>query len=61
MIKEIQNNINTSRTKNNTNLISNNNNFNINEISNIDNTSIGEQISYLENNINKFEKNFGNQ
>jgi len=61
MIKEIQNNINTSRTKNNTNLITNNNNFNINEISNIDNTSIGEQISYLENNINKFEKNFGNQ
>ena len=60
VVKDIQNNYNNSSIdKNNSNLI-NNNNYIVNEITNIDNTSIGEQISYLENNINKFEKNFGN-
>ena len=31
----------------------------IKDITNVDNTSIGEQISYLENNIKEFERNFG--
>ena len=63
MIKEIQKNINTNSSinKNYVNYMPDNNNFNINDITNINNTSIGEQISYLENNINKFEQNFGNQ
>ena len=56
IIKDIQYNNNSSMTKNNSNLI----NENINEITNLNNTSIGEQISYLENNINRFEKNFAN-
>ena len=65
IIKDIQNNnnfINNNNTfldKTNSNyLINNNSNIN-NDITNIDNTSIGEQISYLENNIMKFEQNFG--
>ena len=56
IIKDIQYNNNSSMTKNNSNLI----NENINEITNLNNTSIGEQISYLNNNINRFEKNFAN-
>ena len=37
-----------------------NNNYSVNDISNNNpNISVGEQISYLENNIKKFEKNFG--
>ena len=61
IIKDIQtNNNNIEIDKDNSNL-SNINNYNINEITNGDNTSIGDQISYLENNILKFEKNFGNK
>ena len=56
VIKEIQNNNNSSIDKN----YINNNSYIVQEITNFDNTSIGDQISYLENNINKFEKNFGN-
>ena len=51
--KDFQN-INSLTNKNNSNYV----NENINEITYLKNTSIGEQISYLENNINKFEKNF---
>ena len=63
IIKDFQ--INKNNTNTNSSLIKNNPNYtndinyNINEKTNIENTSIGEQISYLENNINKFEKNFG--
>ena len=38
-----------------------NNIFNENDLSNNNqNISVGDQISYLENNIKKFEKTFGN-
>ena len=62
LIKEIQNNTNNSILgKNNSRMNFNiNNNYSVNDISNNNpNISIGEQISYLENNIKKFEKNFG--
>ena len=64
LIKEIQNNTNNNSIlgKNNSsfNVINMNNNYNINDFSNINpNPSVGEQISYLENNIKKFEKTFG--
>ena len=61
MIKEAQNN-NTNLRKNTSNYLNNysSSKYNdIKDITNIDNTSIGEQISYLENNIKEFEKNFG--
>ena len=54
----INKNNDSSMGKNNSNYTSYIND-NINEKTNIENTSIGEQISYLENNINKFEQNFG--
>ena len=62
LIKEMQNNTNNSflgknHSKRN---LKNINNYNINDISNNNpNISVGEQISYLENNIKKFEKMFG--
>ena len=63
LIKEIQNNNNNSIFgKNNSNLNFNkNNNHNEYDITNItnNNISVGEQISYLENNIKRFEKTFG--
>ena len=63
MIKEIQNNNNNSTYgKNNSymNLSNINNNYNVHDITkNNPNISLGEQISYLENNIKKFEKTFG--
>ena len=62
LVKEIQNNSNTNSFlgKNNSKINLNmNNNFIENDISNNPNASIGDQISYLENNIEKFEKNFG--
>ena len=62
LVREIQNNSNNSFLgKNNSKINSNinNNNFIENDISNNPNASIGDQISYLENNIKKFEKNFG--
>jgi hypothetical protein len=62
IIKEAQNNNNVLR-KNTSNYLNNysSSKYNdIKDITNIDNTSIGEQISYLENNIKKFERNFGN-
>ena len=56
MIKEIQNNNNNSIM----NLTNINNNYNVHDITNNNpNLSLGEQISYLENNIKKFEKTFG--
>ena len=61
MIKEAQNNNNLIR-KNTSNYLNNysSSKYNdIKDITNIDNTSIGEQISYLENNIKEFERNFG--
>ena len=61
IIKENQNNNNNSSiTKANNSNYMYDNNFNINEKTNLENTSIEGQISYLENNINKFEKNFWN-
>ena len=63
LIKEIQNNNNNSIFgKNNSNINFNkNNNHNEYDITNItnNNISVGEQISYLENNIKRFEKTFG--
>ena len=64
LIKEIQNNTNNNSIlgKNNSsfNVINMNNNYNINDCSNYNpNPSVGDQISYLENNIKKFEKTFG--
>ena len=63
MVKEIQNNNNNSTYgKNNSymNLSNINNNYNVHDITNNNpNLSLGEQISYLENNIKKFEKTFG--
>ena len=63
LIKEIQNNNNNSIFgKKNSNLNFNkNNNHNEYDITNItnNNISVGEQISYLENNIKRFEKTFG--
>ena len=63
MVKEIQNNNNNSTYgKNNSymNLSNINNNYNVHDITNNNpNISLGEQISYLENNIKKFEKTFG--
>ena len=64
LIKEIQNNNNNSsifgRNNSSMNSININNNYNVHEISNNNpNLSIGDQISYLENNIKKFEKTFG--
>ena len=50
-------NNNSSLNKNNS-ILTNYINYNINEKYDSENTSIGDQISYLENNINKFEKNF---
>ena len=61
MIKEAQNN-NAYLRKNTSNLLNNysSSKYNdIKDITNVDNTSIGEQISYLENNIKEFERNFG--
>ena len=64
LIKDIQNNNynNSILGKNNSsfNIISMKNNYDMNDISNNNlNPSMGEQISYLENNIKKFEKTFG--
>ena len=62
IIKEAQNNNNTYLRKITSNLLNNYSfsKFNdIKDITNVDNTSIGEQISYLENNIKEFERNFG--
>ena len=53
-------NNNSSINKDNNSNYMYDNNFNINEKTNLENTSIEGQISYLENNINKFEKNFLN-
>ena len=62
IIKEAQNNNNTYLRKITSNYLNNYSfsKFNdIKDITNVDNTSIGEQISYLENNIKEFERNFG--
>ena len=57
--KDIQNN-NSLLGNNVSNYLNNTkSNFNNNDITNIDNTSIEGQISYLENNIIKFENKFG--
>ena len=61
IIKDNHNiNNNSSITKDNNSNYMYENNFNINEKTNLENTSIEGQISHLENNINKFEKNFWN-
>ena len=60
LVREIQNNSNNSFLgKNNSKIKVNINNNYENDINNNPNISVGEQISYLENNIKKFEKNFG--
>ena len=60
LIKENQNNniINNS-IFGKSNSIINNNNYNIHDLTNNNVSSVGDQISYLENNIKKFEKTFG--